>query len=355
MKLRNLVNGIMILAALLVLPPAALVSAVEPVDVCSIPSFTFEFEADASGNALQAGQIMAEQWATWGIHVTTTDPGAHPAMIFDSSNPTGEDPDLGSPNQGYGGPGIGTGGAPDGGGPNFFAQDKILIISEDNNPSDPDDDAGGGTLIFTFDSAQYIREVQILDMDENDSTIKAFDAMVGGNQIGSTAPILRLGDNSFQVVSVQAGGVRRLEIFFKGSGGVPAIGFCKQTPTAVELASFTGAADGSSIRLKWETASELDNLGFNLYRSEPEGKTRVKLNDSLIAAKAPGSNSGAGYEFVDAAVSGGKTYTYWLESLDLSGGSAEYGPVSATATASYRRILIVRPRVKPIYSFQIGK
>jgi hypothetical protein len=358
MKLKNLVNGIMILAALLVLPPAALVSATEPIDVCSIQNFTFEFEADASGNALQAGQIIDEEWAAWGIHVTTMDPVTYPAMIFDSSNPTGGDPDLGSPNQAYGGPGIGTGGAPDGGGPNFSAQDKILIISEDGNQSNPDDKGNGGTLTFTFDSPQYVREVHVLDIDEgtgNGGTIKAFDAVVGGSQIGSTAPMVRLGDNSYQVVSVQADGVRRLEIYFKGSGGVPAIGFCALTPTAVELASFTATGVDGAIHLAWETATELDNLGFNVYRSESGARARVKLNDSLIAAKAPGSNSGAGYEFVDAEVSGGKTYTYWLESLDLSGGSAEYGPVSATATATYRRLGTVRPRIEPIYSRQISR
>jgi hypothetical protein len=131
--------------------------------------------------------------------------------------------------------------------------------------------------------------------------------------------------------------------------------YCPPTPTAVQLVSFTAAADGSSIRLSWETASELDNLGFNIYRAEPEGKARVRINDSLIASKAPGSFSGGSYEFVDAAVSGGQTYTYWLESLDLRGGSAEYGPVSATAAASYRRILIVRPRIAPIYSLQISR
>jgi hypothetical protein len=131
--------------------------------------------------------------------------------------------------------------------------------------------------------------------------------------------------------------------------------YCPPTPTAVVLISFTAAADGSRIRLSWETASELDNFGFNIYRSESGARARVKLNDSLIAAKAPGSNSGAGYEFVDGAVSGGTTYIYWLESLDLSGGSAEYGPVSATTTVTYRRLGTVRPRIEPIYSFQIGK
>jgi len=131
--------------------------------------------------------------------------------------------------------------------------------------------------------------------------------------------------------------------------------YCPPTPTAVELSFFTAAAEGSTIRLKWETASELNNLGFNIYRGEPEGKARIRINDSLIAAKAPGSNSGAGYEFVDATVSGGKTYVYWLESLDLRGSSAEFGPVSATANASFRRLGTVRPRVTPGFIIQIGK
>ncbi|NIV32131.1 MAG: hypothetical protein GWN58_22420, partial [Anaerolineae bacterium] len=39
-------------------------------------------------------------------------------------------------------------------------------------------------------------------------------------------------------------------------------------PTAVELASFDAAAQGNGVLLNWETANEIDNVGFNIYRAE---------------------------------------------------------------------------------------
>jgi hypothetical protein len=189
---------------------------------------TIDFDTDAHGNPLAAGTIVAEQWAAWGVHVTTNDPTNHPAMIFDSSNPTGDDPDLGTPNEDFGGPGQGNGGKSGQPGENSLSQGKILIISEDNDPSDPDDNSGGGTIIFTFDEPTPVDDVYIMDIEieEAGSKISAWNAVNGGTllaQVYMQTP----GDNSFQVVPVNADGVRRLEIFFKSSGGVPAIVFCR--------------------------------------------------------------------------------------------------------------------------------
>ena len=42
--------------------------------------------------------------------------------------------------------------------------------------------------------------------------------------------------------------------------------------TAVRLASFAATGSDSAVRLDWETASELDNLGFHLYRGVSGGR-----------------------------------------------------------------------------------
>ncbi len=67
------------------------------------------------------------------------------------------------------------------------------------------------------------------------------------------------------------------------------------TPTAVELASFGATAQSSAILLEWETATELDNLGFNVYRSGAALGERVQLNGALIPAQNPGTPLGATY------------------------------------------------------------
>jgi len=189
---------------------------------------TLYFESDPNGNAFNLGQIIDDEYAAWGVQVTTNDPTNHPAMIFDSSNPTGGDDDLGTPNEDFGGPGVGTGGKSGQLGENKIPQGKILIISEDNDPNDPDDKGDGGTITFTFNQAMRIDEVHVLDIDENGSKIQAFDAATGGNLIREVS-MQNLGDNSFQIVPVNVSNARRLEIIFAGSGGIPAVVFCRNS------------------------------------------------------------------------------------------------------------------------------
>jgi hypothetical protein len=107
-------------------------------------------------------------------------------------------------------------------------------------------------------------------------------------------------------------------------------------PTAVTLASFTAMPHAGAIRLDWETASELDNLGFNLYRSDHAAGPYTQLNEVLIPSQAPGSMQGAVYTWEDRAVAAGTTYYYKLESVDSRGRPALYGPVTASPERVYR-------------------
>jgi uncharacterized repeat protein (TIGR01451 family) len=106
----------------------------------------------------------------------------------------------------------------------------------------------------------------------------------------------------------------------------------KNTPTAVTLAAFNATVEGQAVRVTWETATELDNLGFNLYRSESPAGPWMKLNAELIAAQNPGAVFGASYEWLDSEVRPDTTVYYRLEDVDVSGVSTFHGPVSATVT-----------------------
>ncbi len=100
------------------------------------------------------------------------------------------------------------------------------------------------------------------------------------------------------------------------------------SPLAVTLAAFDGRAmgDGSAL-LEWQTASEVDLLGFYLYRAASEAGTLVRLDKDLIPSQRPGSPMGASYSFQDRAAIPGTTYYYWIEMIQLDGGSVRYGPV----------------------------
>jgi hypothetical protein len=110
----------------------------------------------------------------------------------------------------------------------------------------------------------------------------------------------------------------------------------------VELASFAAVAQDGVIVLTWETATELDLLGFHLYRAESPDGPQARLNEALIPGQAPGSPGGGVYEFVDGAVVPGVTYWYWLEDVGAHGRATRHGPVSALLTGEgYRSYLPV--------------
>ncbi|NUO10201.1 MAG: hypothetical protein HUU08_16290 [Candidatus Brocadia sp.] len=99
-----------------------------------------------------------------------------------------------------------------------------------------------------------------------------------------------------------------------------------EDPTAVTLVSFTAREADGKIILKWDTATEVDNAGFNVYRADSEGGSYVQINDTLIPAKGS-AVSGASYRFQDA--SGTCNSYYKLEDLDNSGNKTLHGPVTA--------------------------
>lgn len=115
-------------------------------------------------------------------------------------------------------------------------------------------------------------------------------------------------------------------------------------PSAVDLASFTATAGRQGILVEWETVSEVDNVGFNLYRTDSAEGPRTQLNAGLIRSLLPpGSPEGASYLFVDESVRPGVTYSYWLEDVDVHGISTFHGPVSAELVR-VGRLLPSRPR-----------
>ena len=104
-------------------------------------------------------------------------------------------------------------------------------------------------------------------------------------------------------------------------------------PTLVELISFAAKPGPHNILLSWETASEVDNAGFHLWRSETEGAGYERITDTLIPAEGS-PTQGASYKHDDKNVEPGKTYYYKLEDMDTAGSRSYYGPVSATVHAS---------------------
>ena len=116
--------------------------------------------------------------------------------------------------------------------------------------------------------------------------------------------------------------------------GVP-IG-CHSEPgdlTAAVLSDFTSSfnPDTASVELSWETFSDSDILGFDIYRSYENSPVLVKINTETLLVYPPDGTEGNQYSYTDAGVEIGQTYTYWLDLIDLGGQTSRFGPVTQLA------------------------
>jgi hypothetical protein len=113
----------------------------------------------------------------------------------------------------------------------------------------------------------------------------------------------------------------------------PQVNYSSTLSTNIELSAFYAVFGDSQVTLFWKTETELNNAGFNIYRSETENEGYAQINDSLIPAEGI-SQQGASYGFVDTEVQNGKTYYYKLEDLDLGGTPTMHGPIIADVPVS---------------------
>lgn len=106
---------------------------------------------------------------------------------------------------------------------------KVLIISEDDDASDPDDAEQGGNFRFVFSDAVDLSSIVVIDNEEG-ARITAFDAdgRIGSIIVPTTA------DGVLQTVDLSAfDDVTRLKVSFDGSGALDDLEFqyCPPDPS----------------------------------------------------------------------------------------------------------------------------
>jgi len=89
-------------------------------------------------------------------------------------------------------------------------------------------------------------------------------------------------------------------------------------------------------RIKWKTASEQDNFGYEIFRSETEDGEFVVVNEDLIegAGTTPDESF---YDFKDDTIDPCKQYYYYVESISTEG-------VREAFTPKFRSKLKVTPK-----------
>lgn len=106
-------------------------------------------------------------------------------------------------------------------------------------------------------------------------------------------------------------------------------------PTAVEMLTMDATQGKSHATITWSTSSEVDNLGFHVYR-QLAGGAREKLNKHIITGSAfmtgRKSDGPRSYRFVDRNAPSGFVQ-YFIEDVDLDGTREMHGPISPRATS----------------------
>ncbi|MGC9522818.1 MAG: hypothetical protein ACP5HG_13165 [Anaerolineae bacterium] len=124
--------------------------------------------------------------------------------------------------------------------------------------------------------------------------------------------------------------------------------FGTSVSAAVTISDFWVEAGADSISVYWETASEIGNLGFYLWRSQAQDDDYERLPiDDPEMFYSEDSTIGSSYEFVDTQVTPGILYYYKLQDVPDDGSTGEYfGPESAgiglaTATATPKPTTVI--------------
>ncbi|NTW00463.1 MAG: DUF11 domain-containing protein [Oscillochloris sp.] len=111
--------------------------------------------------------------------------------------------------------------------------------------------------------------------------------------------------------------------------------------TAVTLAGFSARWQTKGVLVSWATGSELNCLGFQIYRSASGRRADATLITPQSIVAYGSAISGASYSFLDTDADSGVGYTYWLVEHATSGASSEFGPVSPASLSGSTTVVFL--------------
>ena len=230
------------------------------------------------------------------------------------------------------------------------------VSGVDFSPVDTDDPDVGGASDPTCTTMQPGNITIVKDEIPNGSTIFGFTSTIPGNAsfnvTGDTSlPINNVAPGIYTVIEDAPTSPFNLIALFCNDGGshvastydvatrIAGINLeagetivCtfsnSSSPTGVTLASFEATAQADHVLVTWETVSELNNAGFNLYRTETADPPSAADLLTFVPSQGPGSAQGFSYSYEDYSVAPGQTYWYWLEDVDFNGATTMHAPVS---------------------------
>jgi hypothetical protein len=98
------------------------------------------------------------------------------------------------------------------------------------------------------------------------------------------------------------------------------------------------ADDGPPLKntIRWATATESDNFGFDVYRGDSTDGRFERLTQRPIQSGME-NDMPHQYEFVDDTIEEGKIYYYYVESISLNNVRERFTPLQASKPKHRRR------------------
>jgi len=205
-----------------------------------------------------------------------------------------------------------------------FSADPVSFIPAGNNLLDVFMSYGTGIegLIYnlSFDNPSLGRCGYTMSYDGLSYDPREVGYRIGGGPViwvpGGIDPVNRLFTVNLDL-DLGTKGIHNLQLI-ANNGSDPTL--------PIVLSSFTATPTSSGyIRITWVTQSETNLQGFLILKGSTDNLAEAEVVSPMIEP----ANSSATTEYVweDTDVEPG-LYYYWLQNLDLDGGSAFYGPVS---------------------------
>ena len=203
--------------------------------------------------------------------------------------------------------------------------------------------AGTSTISFWYNTT----DPDAVSLEAVGTAYTSSDCSTGGSGVGPNLVVVPTRDGAWH----QASGSFTLPAMTQGMKlflvvNCAAAGLCGPTVSstanfddvvldnelAATLLSFTAKRAQRGVVLRWRTGSEVDTLGFNVFRQR--AGRRVRVNRRVIPALSltRGGVRGGAYSFVDRRAPKRKAVRYWLQEVDVRGHRTWHGPIRARSS-----------------------
>lgn len=191
--------------------------------------------------------------------------------------------------------------------------------------------SGGGVFRSTNNGDNWVQISEGLTGD----ALYVYSLAINSNGdifAGTAVGVFRSTDNGNNWVQINQGltnttvhslAINSSGIVFAGTEG--GIFRSLESSLPVELTSFNAKVNNNQVILNWETATEVDNYGFEIER-EINSANNTEWEKIGFVQGNGNSNSPKNYSFVDRDLMGGSKFSYRLKQIDTDG-NFEYSNV----------------------------